>query len=160
MVLLTCTSCKRTPSIITYSSSPSGPTNGTQPHPISSSIAVPMLPNGAESITQMQTISQVSELVPLPEATPHQGDAPPDYAEAIRMRTVSHAIDLSSNSYSICDITHTSCMVRTNFKYAVYSTMVASYTIAHAKIESSSAMLKRALNYHNQKCTCIRNNIS
>ena len=38
--------------------------------------------------------SQTSEPVSLPKATLHQGDAPPTYEEAIRMKTVSHAVDL------------------------------------------------------------------
>ena len=42
-----------------------------------------------------QTVPQASEPVSLPEATLHQREAPPDYEEAIRMKTVSHAIDLS-----------------------------------------------------------------
>ena len=33
-------------------------------------------------------------------------------------------------------------MIHMNFKYVVYSTMVASYTTAHARTDSSSAMLK------------------
>ena len=38
--------------------------------------------------------SQTSERDSLPEATLHQGDAPPVYEEAVRMKTVSHAVDL------------------------------------------------------------------
>ena len=38
--------------------------------------------------------SQTSERDSLPEATLHQGDAPPAYEEAIGMKTVSHAVDL------------------------------------------------------------------
>ena len=38
--------------------------------------------------------SQTSEPVSLPEATLHQGDAPPAYEEAVGMKTVSHAVDL------------------------------------------------------------------
>ena len=38
--------------------------------------------------------SQTSERDSLPEATLHQGDAPPAYEEAIEMKIVSHAVDL------------------------------------------------------------------
>ena len=38
--------------------------------------------------------SKPSAPVPLPEATLHQGDAPPAYEEAVGMKTVSHAVDL------------------------------------------------------------------
>ena len=38
-----------------------------------------------------QTVLQASEPVSLPEATLHQGDAPPGYAEAIGMKTVDIA---------------------------------------------------------------------
>ena len=37
---------------------------------------------------QSQTVPQASEPVSLPEATLHQGDAPPAYAEAVKMKTV------------------------------------------------------------------------
>ena len=39
-------------------------------------------------------VPQASESVYLPEATLHQGDAPPAYEEAIRMKTVSHVMTL------------------------------------------------------------------
>ena len=44
----------------------------------------PTSPTGNTS----QTVPQASEPVPLPEATLHQGDAPPAYEEAIGMKTV------------------------------------------------------------------------
>ena len=40
---------------------------------------------------QSQVFEPVSQL---PEATLHQGDAPPAYEEAIGMKTVGHAIDI------------------------------------------------------------------
>ena len=39
-----------------------------------------------------QTVPQAPEPVSLPEATLHQGDAPPGYEEAIRMKTVGNVI--------------------------------------------------------------------
>ena len=47
----------------------------------------PPAPPGATS----QTVPQASEPVSLPEATLHQGDAPPGYAEAIGLKTVDIA---------------------------------------------------------------------
>ena len=44
-------------------------------------------PTGSDSSTS-QTVPQASESTSLLEATLHQGDAPPAYAEAIRMKTV------------------------------------------------------------------------
>lgn len=42
--------------------------------------------------TTVQTVPQASESVSSSEATLHQGEAPPDYEEAIRMKTVSHTV--------------------------------------------------------------------
>ena len=45
--------------------------------------------------------SQTSERDSLPKATLYQGDAPPAYEEAVRMKTVSQAVDLPLGSGTI-----------------------------------------------------------
>ena len=64
----------------------------TQPYPVQgyfppSTVTVPNAPPAPPGVTS-QTVPQASEPVSLPEATLHQGDAPPAYNEAIGMRTV------------------------------------------------------------------------
>ena len=56
----------------------------TYNHQYQPSSTLPSRPNGVESMS----IKQSSELVSLPEATLHQGDAPPAYEEAIGMKTI------------------------------------------------------------------------
>ena len=67
-----------------FSHSQVGPANsGVQPHSGQTS-TLPFPPNGAESMN----MKQPSEPVSLPEATLHQGDAPPAYEEAVGMKTI------------------------------------------------------------------------
>ena len=54
-----------------------------------STVAVPNIPSASGATSH--TIPQASEPVSLPDATLHQGDAPPGYAEAIGMKTVDIA---------------------------------------------------------------------
>ena len=54
-----------------------------QPSTITAPNAPPAPPG-----TTLQTVPQFSEPVSLPEATLHQGDAPPTYNEAVTMKTV------------------------------------------------------------------------
>ena len=56
------------------------------PPTVTASNAPPAAPAGSTSGSQ--TVPQASEPVSLPEATLHQGDAPPAYAEAVKMKTV------------------------------------------------------------------------
>ena len=58
----------------------------TSPPTVTASNAPPAAPAGATS--ESQTVPQASEPVSLSEATLHQGDAPPAYAEAVKMKTV------------------------------------------------------------------------
>ena len=64
-----------------------GPGQGYVPP---STVTSPYAPPGPPGTTS-QTVSQAPEPVSLPEATLHQGDAPPGYAEAIGMKTVDIA---------------------------------------------------------------------
>ena len=62
-----------------------GPGQGYVPP---STVTAPYAPPGAPPGATTQTVPQASEPVSLPEATLHQGDAPPGYAEAIGLKTV------------------------------------------------------------------------
>ena len=56
--------------------------------PLSRVIYLASTPTSNVSNEVLQTVPQASEPVSLPEATLHQGEAPPAYAEAVRMKTV------------------------------------------------------------------------
>ena len=75
------------------STTPSNPPQTQQAYPgpgyvPPSTVTAPYAPPGAPPGATTQTVPQASEPVSLPEATLHQGDAPPAYAEAIGMKTV------------------------------------------------------------------------
>ena len=77
------------PNQATYPQSHAG---GGQPYPLQSYVSSSRVlyppPTGAGYNTS-QTIVSVPEPISLPEATLHQGDAPPGYEEAIRMTTIN-----------------------------------------------------------------------
>ena len=81
-------STRNTTHVATHSS-PSQPAHSAEYYPQQRS-TIPATSYEAES-TSLQNVPQASEPVSLPEATLHQGDAPPAYEEAIGMKTVGIA---------------------------------------------------------------------
>ena len=73
-----------------HASGPRGQQNRLQSYTSPSTRVLYSLPTTAVGYTgASQTVPQSSEPVSLPEATLHQGDDPPGYEEAVRMKTVS-----------------------------------------------------------------------
>ena len=61
----------------------------TQAYPGQVYIPLSTVPFAPPAETTSQTVLKASEPVPLPEATLHQGDAPPAYDKAIKMKIVT-----------------------------------------------------------------------